>query len=257
MRCAPLVGNEATLFTVVTSTTYHLAEDTFACLADNRLVFADLRNDKYRCLNSANTRAALGLFPGFRERDAKGTSETPDAPREDIRFLTRALVTKGLLVRETRGGKPVAPVFLPSPTRDCPLGPSAAVPASQFGHWAALLEASLKASAKLRLQSLRRTVYGVQTRRQRGFDPSTQDAAAMLTLVAIFHRLRPFYPRAYICRFDSLALIEFLAHYRQFPRWVFGVKAEPFGAHCWVQENDCVLNDSVDYISQFTPIMAF
>jgi hypothetical protein len=61
--------------------------------------------------------------------------------------------------------------------------------------------------------------------------------------------------RKHVCLYDSLALVEFLAHYRLFPQWVFGVMAEPFAAHCWVQQDDRVLNDSVDYVRGFTPIM--
>jgi hypothetical protein len=29
----------------------------------------------------------------------------------------------------------------------------------------------------------------------------------------------------------------------------------PFGAHCWLQHERWVLNDDVEYISTFTPIM--
>jgi hypothetical protein len=69
--------------------------------------------------------------------------------------------------------------------------------------------------------------------------------------------MRPYYARAYLCRFDSLALIEFLFGHGCLPQWVFGVKCEPFAAHCWVQDDNYVLNDSVEYVQRFTPIMAF
>jgi hypothetical protein len=72
---------------------------------------------------------------------------------------------------------------------------------------------------------------------------------------AAFHALRQYYPREYLCLFDSLALVEFLARYDVFPHWVFAVKMEPFGAHCWVQDGSVVLNDTVEYVREFTPIM--
>jgi len=53
-----------------------------------------------------------------------------------------------------------------------------------------------------------------------------------------------------------LALLEFLAIKNLYPTWVFGVQAQPFGAHCWLQEGDKLLNESVEYAGQFTPIMA-
>lgn len=74
-------------------------------------------------------------------------------------------------------------------------------------------------------------------------------------LVSIFHALRPFYVRRYRCLFDSLCLIEFLATFGHFPQWVFGVKAAPFGAHCWVQKDRCVLNEHVECVRSFTQIL--
>ena len=37
---------------------------------------------------------------------------------------------------------------------------------------------------------------------------------------------------------------------------MFGVQANPLQAHCWVQQDDVVINDAVDVVSQFTPIMS-
>jgi hypothetical protein len=67
--------------------------------------------------------------------------------------------------------------------------------------------------------------------------------------------LRPLYPRDYLCLFDSLALIEFLAQHGLYPTWVFGVTSDPFMAHCWVQEGDTLLNDTVAHVGQFVPLM--
>ena len=36
---------------------------------------------------------------------------------------------------------------------------------------------------------------------------------------------------------------------------VIGVTASPFGAHAWVQIGDVVLNDSVDRVRRFVPIL--
>jgi hypothetical protein len=74
-------------------------------------------------------------------------------------------------------------------------------------------------------------------------------------LVHVFLLLRPLYPRPYLCLFDSLGLLHFLAQFRHFPRWIFGVKLEPFAAHCWVQSGDTVLNDTVEVVRQYTPIL--
>jgi hypothetical protein len=33
------------------------------------------------------------------------------------------------------------------------------------------------------------------------------------------------------------------------------VKLEPFGAHCWIQDDDTVLNDTVEVVRQYTPVL--
>jgi hypothetical protein len=55
--------------------------------------------------------------------------------------------------------------------------------------------------------------------------------------------------------FDSLALVHFLRGFGFHPQWVFGVKLDPFGAHCWVQQDGGLLNDELDRTTLFTPIM--
>jgi len=36
---------------------------------------------------------------------------------------------------------------------------------------------------------------------------------------------------------------------------IFGVRLGPFAAHCWVQHGDCLLNDRLDTVRIFTPIL--
>ena len=81
-------------------------------------------------------------------------------------------------------------------------------------------------------------------------------SSALVSLVSVFDRLRWFYPRSYLCLFDALALIHFLARFHVYPDWVFGVNADPFEAHCWVQAGGIVLNDTVERVSAFTTLMS-
>jgi hypothetical protein len=53
-----------------------------------------------------------------------------------------------------------------------------------------------------------------------------------------------------------LVLVEFLSIYGLHSTWVVGVQTMPFGAHSWVQIDDCVLNGPVNYVRAFTPILA-
>jgi hypothetical protein len=75
-------------------------------------------------------------------------------------------------------------------------------------------------------------------------------------LVGAFLTLRPFFFAAKdACLFDALSLSEFLATYGVFPNWVFGVQSRPFAAHCWLQLDGLVLNDTIEHVERYTPIM--
>jgi hypothetical protein len=100
-----------------------------------------------------------------------------------------------------------------------------------------------------------KTVQSIRQRKGRANDRIKLNETELSMLVAVFTQLRPFYPRAYLCLYDSLALLEFLSRHHYYPLWTFGVKSDPFGAHCWVQWRDLVLNDAVARVRQYTPIM--
>ena len=239
----------------VTVTACKLASHVFVCLADDRLVFSDIRQDRYQCLDRRNTRAVLHRFPNLARTDPASDAENPDSDRDLCGHILRALAQAGLLADDAAYGKNPAPPRIVAPAGEFNMRDDSAMPG--LCHWLAFARAALVASASFRFQSLQQIVGRVDARKRRQVNTCTHDRSRLLDLVTVFHRLRPYYVRNYLCRFDSLALIEFLAHYGCFPDWVFGVTAEPFTAHCWVQDGDCVLNDSADFVGRFTPIMAF
>src|SRR5690606_34015356 len=57
------------------------------------------------------------------------------------------------------------------------------------------------------------------------------------------------------CLVRSLALRHYLNHHGASATIVFGVTACPFKAHCWLQDGDLVLNDELDAVAPFTPIL--
>ena len=58
------------------------------------------------------------------------------------------------------------------------------------------------------------------------------------------------------CLLRSLALVRWATSRGMALDLVFGVTARPFQAHCWVQHGNLVLNDSLDHVINFTPILA-
>jgi hypothetical protein len=115
---------------------------------------------------------------------------------------------------------------------------------------------AIRAAATLRFSKIDRIVAAVSRRSGRGQSLIHADLDRVRRAFIVFSTLRPFFPKEYLCLFDSLALLNFLAHYDLFPRWIFAVKMDPFAAHCWVQEGSVVLNDSIEYVRNYTPIMS-
>lgn len=246
----------------MTAPQYQLSDDVYFCVSDMRIVFLDLRRNKYFCLSRHNSVVANRLLAQVTKPDPKPDTEltygnTLTVSRDDddgMNALARALFEGGLLTQgQHRISKNVAnPVTAPLDSilkQPQPHWTVRTLPIASFFH------AAVVASWKLRWYSLQQTVESVRNR-QNGRTPVQQSRHHELyRLVAAFHHLRPYYGRKYLCLYDSLALLEFLARHRLFPQWVFGVTAEPFSAHCWVQDKSCVLNDSVECVRGYTPIM--
>ncbi|HAG35742.1 MULTISPECIES: lasso peptide biosynthesis B2 protein [Sphingomonadales] len=57
------------------------------------------------------------------------------------------------------------------------------------------------------------------------------------------------------CLSRSIALATCLAAYGDRARIVIGVHTPPFAAHCWTQHRDTVLNDSVEEVLRYEPIL--
>ena len=117
--------------------------------------------------------------------------------------------------------------------------------------------ASIFANLALRFWRFERVIRRVARRKAtHPFASDPLDIARVRQLVDTFGRLRVFlFSHREKCLHDSLALLEFLARYGIFPGWVFGVRARPFVAHCWVQHEDVVFNDTVEHVAGYTPIM--
>ena len=73
-------------------------------------------------------------------------------------------------------------------------------------------------------------------------------------LVQRFHRARAYVPIASSCLWDSLALRQWLADRGVGCALVFATRLDPFAAHCWIEHDGVVLNDSPERIATFAPV---
>jgi hypothetical protein len=82
-------------------------------------------------------------------------------------------------------------------------------------------------------------------------------AGEVTELFRVFRWLRLWsYTAAGACLFDSLVASEFFLRHRIPTTLYLGVQSKPFGAHAWVQWHDVVVNDTVENVRRYTPIMS-
>ncbi|UVO50147.1 lasso peptide biosynthesis B2 protein [Sphingomonas sp. SUN019] len=130
---------------------------------------------------------------------------------------------------------------------------SAALPMSKLrlrDRLDAILERA-KASVLLRVVGLERTLARI-TRMRRRRHAHENDLARV---IAAQRWLDQHLSAADACLTRSLALVRCARARGCDVQLVIGVKTSPFEAHCWVQTGDCILNDDIDRIAPFTPIV--
>ena len=239
---------------------YALAGHVFVCREGEHVVFLDVRQDRYFALEAAQTSGLGKVVPGWPVAIAQPepryatSSSTEDSAHSAVVAL---LLERGLLSEDLRGGKDATPVAAIPPSGELTadaLDGTANVRAEGVRRF---IVSAAAASFGLRFRPLERVIRRVSLRNQAGLQlASSFCAERALELVSAFALLRPFFFTSKdACLFEALALSEFLARYGIFPRWVFGVQARPFAAHCWLQHGGIVLNDTVEHVSRYTPIM--
>jgi hypothetical protein len=74
-------------------------------------------------------------------------------------------------------------------------------------------------------------------------------------LALSFRAIAPLRPRSDECLINSVALLQLGASMGLRANLVIGVHSLPFSAHCWVQSGDLILNDRLENIEPFEPIL--
>ena len=215
---------------------YFLAPEVHFCVSQQWYVFLDLSRDRYSCV-----------------------SQSPfDA-------LAPALLAGKLFTSDPAVGRPVVSTIFTTARRDLERSSWVARRRTSVVDAGRVLAGSAWVARSLKRQSIAATVAGVRERRRAAdsaqAEPAVLGSRASAELwrlrhhMADFHTVRPWFWREYRCLFDSLAAFEYLSRFSLLPRLVIGVRAEPFEAHCWLQEGDAVVNDTLDQVIGFSPIL--
>lgn len=234
---------------------YFLSKDCFVCKIGCYWIILSIGRDRYLCVAHADLASIGSHLHGWQDQD--GLLPTSLPPGVDVNSTIESLISSGIITSNSSFGKSFYEPGYPALERQMKaVEQTAAAKAAFFGAVRFLL-ACVTADWQLRTQALSRTLARIERRRLRA-EPFARmcDADCASKLVGAFKLLRPLYPRPYLCLFDSLALCEFLAGYRLFPQVVFGVVADPFQAHCWLQDGSTVVNDDTERVSRYKPILS-
>lgn len=215
----------------------YLAQDVFVAAIGDRAIVLDLERDKYLGLSKSLT-ATLLTVTSRSEAEASNDNAAFELARSKL--LAAGLVS------------------------DHPKEPFESPPAGTRTIWAnvarcewreavAIMRALSEAALALRFNSFKRTIYWLRALKARS--EVSDDERVAQKLVSAFYDTRPWFVLKPICRLDAIALCLFLWRNGVNADLVFGVRLERFGAHCWVQQGEAVLNEAHEGVLKYTPIM--
>ncbi|WP_443025559.1 lasso peptide biosynthesis B2 protein [Sphingomonas sp. PB4P5] len=211
---------------------WRLHPTLYACVASDRLILLDIERDRY----SAVPREVAG--PAIAWLRARDGSCAPDA------FAALLGMHDGSSAFRNEQPHQLT-------------APSVATPQSSRRHaspWSILSVFVAVAATWLALRITR--LGGILQRRgkARTVGPRVEDAV-LRDQAQTFLDARRWCPIKSNCLLDSLAFDRWLGSPSDV-RLVFGVLGQPFEAHCWVQSDVHILNDSYDRVSRFEPILS-
>lgn len=216
-----------------------LHDDISFCRIEDHLIFLDIRSDRYFRLGSASEKTFLKYL-----NDGRENADFSD------------LVVRNILRNTSSPKARTSAVVIHDPE----LSALESSPCEGKLRTADFLEVFVivcSTRIQLRLRKLKAILNSLvshrekQTRRRR-VDGS--HASRLRETASVFRRARLFMPVATCCLLDSLALARFLSRRGLHSDLVFGVIDDPFSAHCWLQTETLVLNDTVGNVKSYTPI---
>lgn len=235
---------------------YCLADNVYASWTGSFCIFLNLELDKYFSIPAAPLNQIAPVIRGLGAAPPGISAPVDFGPRDRTEMLN-GLLAAGLIEIAQAEARSSATSNAPPPLADALSLDGDGSNSFIFRFYRSKAAYALvSAQILLNTSCILRIVTDVARRRRYSAScTSYSDKVRTVELARRFMRARPFYPKNGVCLLDSLALIRFLSLYNTFPRWVFGVREEPFKAHCWVQTDDIVLNDYHEQVSAYQPIM--
>jgi hypothetical protein len=225
---------------------YFLPHHVHACFAANRTIFLDMKRGTYFGLDPEKTQLLRHAL------DDASAAQEPTPP------IAAELIGMGLLTTSRSAAK----TFLPP----APSAPEASLlpliddpPKVNAARVVRFLAACIAVALRLKFRPLEQSLAHLAQSKSRSTAHFISDDAALnraRDLTRTFLHLRPLaYAARNRCLLDSLTLVEFLAGYGIRASCTFGVRANPFEAHCWVQIGGHVVNETPEMARRYAPIL--
>jgi hypothetical protein len=215
---------------------YQLRQDVAAAWVDDEIVFLDLVDDRYYLAPPALKTALREEIGSNGDKHVAGLEP---------------LVRRGLLVPTDIAG--VSINLAQAAVRPTSEAPQVAPPIILI--FSAIAE-QLRVAVALRLCPLRAVIAEVQRRKRSAAEHGRRPGRNGDNRAAAFRAASKYLSSDSQCLRRSVALANQLLARHDDVQLVFGVCLRPFGAHCWVQRGDVVLNDTLESVRRFTPVLA-
>jgi hypothetical protein len=235
---------------------YYIPRHVYFALENTAVIFLDLRSDRYSMLVGPEARVFKTLISDHRRRVLNVRASADPQDHEIRHRVLRGLLENGLLGTDHIPGEALAQADIPIADRNLMDIETLERPVVCARDTWRLTSSCIISHLRLKHERIEQTVDAMERRKKLHLFACPAALAEVRRLVSIYDRLRPLFPKDYLCLFDSLSLFDFLTRYGLFPTWVFAVKLDPWSAHCWLQYGTVALNEDVEVARTYVPIMA-
>lgn len=219
---------------------YQMRKDLYHCVAGQKVIFLDLFKDRYLALPQCSTQA-------FR-RLVAGNGNAFDGDKDAL----APLVNAGYLLAGSSDFQDSYRLATEIPTGDISFGKRQPF---RIRHFLVALYWELLTSAMLKFTPLSSVVARYRNTRRKCTKDGEIATSKVHQWASAFDSTALILGRADRCLVRSLAMFNVLRRSGFAAEFIIGVRSDPFSAHAWVQREGVVLNDTIEQITNYTPIL--